>query len=181
MDLKTSLAKKLSNHTCQCDYCKSIELNNQSSSLINTKSAINVTTNKSTRRSRSLEPILSASKCSGCRLSMALEAGGGKGVDMGLAIIDDFNLGLHYYNSWKSEKFKSSALEKENEKLEIRLKSLQSKLEKEILQQIKISLEWRQTVTNLVDENTRLKKLLLIASTSSSSSSPPPRSLLNLT
>ena len=66
----------------------------------------------------------------------------------------------HNYNLWKSEVFKAKAFEKQNEKLESRVKYLESKLEKETYQQIKISLEWRKTVTNLVDENTRLKSLL---------------------
>ena len=65
-----------------------------------------------------------------------------------------------YYNEWQSERFRSSALERDNERLEARLKETQMKLEREILQQIKISFEWRKTVISLVDENTRLKKLL---------------------
>jgi len=58
---------------------------------------------------------------------------------------------------WQGELFKAKALEKENEKLETRIKELELKLEKETQQQIRISLEWRKTVTNLVDENKRLK------------------------
>jgi hypothetical protein len=65
-----------------------------------------------------------------------------------------------YYNLWQSELFKTRAFEKENEKLEERVKYLETKLEKETAQQIKISLEWRKTVTDLVDENKRLKSLL---------------------
>jgi hypothetical protein len=65
-----------------------------------------------------------------------------------------------YYNIWQGEYFKAKAFEKQNEKLENRVKYLESKLEKETLQQIKISLEWRKAVTNLVDENARLRMLL---------------------
>lgn len=74
----------------------------------------------------------------------------------------------YYHNLWQSELFKSKAFEKQNEKLEQRVKCLENKLEKETLQQIKISLEWRKTVINLVDENTRLK--ILLASSSNSKS-----------
>jgi hypothetical protein len=64
---------------------------------------------------------------------------------------------FYYFNLWQGELFKAKALEKENEKLETRIKELELKLEKETQQQIRISLEWRKTVTNLVDENKRLK------------------------
>lgn len=72
---------------------------------------------------------------------------------------------FYYYNLWQGEYFKAKAFEKQNEKLENRVKYLENKLEKETLQQIKISLEWRKAVTNLVDENARLKILLKSSST----------------
>jgi hypothetical protein len=67
---------------------------------------------------------------------------------------------LNYYDLWQSELFKSKAFEKDNEKLEYQVKYLEKKLEKETQQQIKISLEWRKTVMNLVDENKRLRMLI---------------------
>jgi hypothetical protein len=84
-----------------------------------------------------------------CRVQMEVDEGDDDGQD-------------YYYDLWKSELFKTNALEKENERLELKIKLMQNKLEKECLQQIKISLEWRKTVTSLVDENTRLKKLLAL-------------------
>lgn len=66
---------------------------------------------------------------------------------------------FYYFNLWQGELFKAKALEKENEKLETRIKELELKLETETQQQIRISLEWRKTVTNLIDENKRLKLL----------------------
>ena len=65
----------------------------------------------------------------------------------------------YYLNLWQGEQFKARALERQNEKLETRIKELELKLDRETQQQIKISLEWRKTVTNLVDENKRLKLL----------------------
>ena len=59
----------------------------------------------------------------------------------------------YYLNLWQGEQFKARALERQNEKLETRIKELELKLDREKQQQIKISLEWRKTVTNLVDEN----------------------------
>ena len=66
----------------------------------------------------------------------------------------------HYYTLWQSELYKAQALEKQNERLENKLKLSESKLDREIVQQIKISLEWRKMVVVLVDENTRLKQQL---------------------
>ena len=77
----------------------------------------------------------------------------------------------HYYTLWQSEMFKAKALERENEKLDNLLKLTQSKLDKEIVQQIKISLEWRKVVVELVDENTKLKHQLAKLKDNSSSSS----------
>ena len=65
-----------------------------------------------------------------------------------------------YYSLWQAELFKARAFEKQNEKLERRVKWLENKLDKETQQQIKISLEWRKTVINLADENKRLKLLV---------------------
>ena len=67
------------------------------------------------------------------------------------------HLCFYYYNLWQGEVFKARAFEKHNERLESRVKYLENKLERETLQQIRISLEWRKNVTQLVDENTKLK------------------------
>ena len=67
------------------------------------------------------------------------------------------NSGLNYFELWQSELFKAKAFEKDNERLEKRVKYFENKLEKETHQQIRISLEWRKTVMKLVDENKRLK------------------------
>ena len=64
---------------------------------------------------------------------------------------------FEFYDLWQSEKFKANAFEKDNERLELRVKHLENKLEKETQQQIRISLEWRKTVMKLVDENMQLK------------------------
>ena len=64
-----------------------------------------------------------------------------------------FNL----YDLWQGEKFKAKAFEKDNEKLEEQVRCLEYKLDKETHQQIRISLEWRKTVMNLVDENRKLR------------------------
>ena len=65
-----------------------------------------------------------------------------------------------YYSLWQGEMFKAKAFEKQNEKLERRVKWLENKLDKETQQQIRISLEWRKTVIRLADENKRLKLLV---------------------
>ena len=66
----------------------------------------------------------------------------------------------NFYDLWQSEKFKAKAFEKDNDKLENRIKYLENKLEKEAQQQIKISLEWRKQVVNLIDENRKLKLII---------------------
>ena len=63
---------------------------------------------------------------------------------------------FYYYNKWQSESHKCKGLEKQNEKLANQINDLQTKLDHETQQQVKISLEWRKTVTHLVDENRRL-------------------------
>lgn len=64
---------------------------------------------------------------------------------------------VDYHDLWQSERFRTMAFEKDNERLESRVKYLENKLEKETQDQIKISLAWRKTVMKLVDENTQLK------------------------
>lgn len=127
---------------CNCDYCQSIKRQTIESKKIEcgreTKKELNHI------RSKSYDSSLANTMNKKCS----------EEVELGAAV-------HHYYNSWQSEKFRTSALERENERLEARIKSMQVKLDREILQQIKISFEWRKTVINLVDENTRLKKLLL--------------------
>lgn len=66
----------------------------------------------------------------------------------------------NFYDLWQSEKFRAKAFEKDNEKLEKRIKHLEQKLDKETQQQIKISLEWRKTVVNLIHENKKLKLVI---------------------
>lgn len=66
----------------------------------------------------------------------------------------------NFYDLWQSEKFRAKAFEKDNDKLETRIKYLEQKLEKETQQQIKISLEWRKTVVNLIHENKKLKLVI---------------------
>ncbi len=68
------------------------------------------------------------------------------------------NSSFGFYDLWQSEKFKANAFEKDNERLELRVRELEAKLEKETQQQVRISLEWRKTVMKLVDENTHLKQ-----------------------
>jgi hypothetical protein len=58
---------------------------------------------------------------------------------------------------YRSELFKVRALERQIEKFDEKYKQLESKLEKEVLQQIRISFEWRKTCMNLIDENRRLR------------------------
>ena len=70
----------------------------------------------------------------------------------------------YYFNLWQSEVFKAKALEKENDRLERQVRATHAKLEKETLQQINISLKWRKTVMNLIDENARLKATVNTAS-----------------
>ncbi len=70
----------------------------------------------------------------------------------------NLNSSFSFYELWQSEKFKANAFEKDNERLELLVKDLETKLEKETQQQIRISLEWRKTVMKLVDENTHLKQ-----------------------
>jgi hypothetical protein len=67
------------------------------------------------------------------------------------------NSSFGFYDLWQSEKFKANAFEKDNERLELRVRELEAKLEKETQQQVRISLEWRKTVMKLIDENTHLK------------------------
>lgn len=65
-----------------------------------------------------------------------------------------------YYTLWRSESYKCKALERENERLEQRVSELMAKLEREMYQQVEISLKWRRTVSTLIDENTRLSMQL---------------------
>lgn len=126
---------------CNCDYCRSIKRHKRESRKISCG-----------EEKKQLNPIRSKSYDS--FLANTTNGKWSEELELGAAV-------HHYYNSWQSEKFRTSALERENERLEARIKSMQVKLDREILQQIKISFEWRKAVINLVDENTRLKKLIL--------------------
>lgn len=128
--LKNQLKKA---YSCNCDYCSS-------SSSSNSNSNLNTILSHSNTRKRSKScTYLDNFRHTQCK---------------------SVSNGSYYYNLWQSELFRVRAFERQNEKLEQRVKCLENKLEKETQQQIKISLEWRKTVINLVDENTRIKLLL---------------------
>lgn len=140
-----------STNQCHCDYCGRNNTNKKSSKW----------------RSRSLDSLRVVREIGVGSAEERKKAGASSTMDVvvvGAAIVH------HYYSAWQGEKFRASALERENERLEARVKCLEAKLEREILQQIKISFEWRKAVVSLVDENTRLKKLFMSSSSSSSSS-----------
>ncbi|CAF0709046.1 unnamed protein product [Brachionus calyciflorus] len=159
--------KKLRDYFCNCDYCSTKYLNTKtpikrisstsSTHTNNSNSSHNIKIKKSYSLNN-IDSVVLCSKNNNCR-------------ENDKQLIYNFNhelkdrtkihnLCYYYYNLWQSEFFKINAFEKHNERLENKIKYLESKLEKEIIQQIRISLEWRNTVTNLVDENTRLKKLI---------------------
>lgn len=176
--------KKGTHLRCNCDYCKSLKevfckrmermgrvrRSRSLNSVGDSTSQVNVTSMHVHHRSESIKPT-ARDLAPGPVSSIVVDCGrraalasiqsqpASKSLDNGdeckCCLMDNF-----YYNLWRGELFKSNALEKENERLESKIKQLQNKLDKECLQQIKISLEWRKTVTTLVDENTRLKKLL---------------------
>jgi hypothetical protein len=151
-------SRNSSSTLCQCEYCRCVEemfgiINNKRSNKNNEKKAPfdhHLKSNKNTikQKSKSMNDIPFIKDTNDNNDNESKK--------------DDFISNLHssqlnmFYERWQSEKFKVIALEKDNEKLSSHLKYLQDKLDKEILQQIKISLEWRKTVVSLVDENKKL-------------------------
>lgn len=199
----------ISSNYCNCEYCSTIDLNNNSNIqfLNRIRNSIQLIDElKLNNKMDSFNSLLKTSKSHETNIKSLMLNKKSKSLDSLDKLNknkstnkDDHRLELkndvhensngkyhhfcdYYLNMWRSEMFKSKALEKQNEKLESRVKYLEKKLDRETYSQIKISLEWRKTVTNLVDENTRLKSLLNSyksndigynsASTNSYSSSP---------
>ena len=153
--------KNLKDYFCNCDYCSSTNISTKSTIKRIGSSAAQSSGNSKQKidlkRSRSLSNIDSVVHCT------AIKCKKNTSYNYGHEFRDNtknHRLCYYYYNLWQSEIFKSKAFERRSEKLESQIKLLEEKLEKEILQQIRISLEWRNTVTILVDENTRMKKLV---------------------
>jgi hypothetical protein len=117
---------------CKCDYCieSFLEINNNDNNNNNTTTQSRLLVRrKKSFSSSSLDKLTAKSNNLLC---------------------------FYYYNKWQSELYKCKGLEKQNEKLTNQINDLQTKLDHETQQQVKISLEWRKTVTHLVDENRRL-------------------------
>ena len=168
--------KKARPECCNCDYCSSTKTRRNSKSnqnLDSYKSNTNclVEFNQIEKKSYFQKTVLQRSQSFGslnaiacsqkCKLKTSRADLVNAEYDYDHELIDKrkstHNFCFYYYNLWKGEMFKARAFEKQNEKLESRVKYLENKLEKETYQQIRISLEWRKNVTKLVDENTRLK------------------------
>jgi hypothetical protein len=172
-----------SSHTiyyCSCDYCTNIDLTKSSNiDILNriknynklVSSAIQI--NHETKNSKSIEPVKTQMSSPNVIDRKSVENLRTKSKSTSSLMRSKEEISSkdqvacpqfcdHFFNMWKSEAFKSKALEKQNEKLENRVKYLEAKVEKETHQQIKISLEWRKTVTNLVDENVHLKQQLAL-------------------
>lgn len=152
--------KNLKDYFCNCDYCSSTNSikspikrlgSSTNQTKVNSKQKIDL------KRSRSLSNIDSVVFCSTPKCKK------NNSYSYGHELRDNtknHKLCYYYYNLWQGETFKSKAFERRSEKLENQIKLLEEKLEKEILTQIRISLEWRNTVTKLVDENTKMKIMI---------------------
>lgn len=139
---------------CNCDYCLNTDNNtkesNQTINTVKTKLNNCIRLLKGGKISRKNSQIL-------CKNATENSSGQLQNSSKIEYSEDKENFGLNYFELWQSEMFKAKAFERDNERLEKRVKYLENKLEKETQQQIKISLEWRKTVMSLVDENMKLK------------------------